>query len=234
MLWWWPRASVHMRIELHGHEQADQLLAAGESVIFLVSHSLALDFGLVGLARHYPLHGIYKPFRNDVIDWVVKRGRNRFGGITIARDEGLRAIIRNQKEGKCLIYLGDEDLGTQGAVFAPFFDGRKATLTMLPRLAAKVNASTVPVFTHYDASRRKFVVTMLPAIEGYPAAAQNNDKDNDTEKDGSEILNATLMNKAIEKSVGVRPEQYFWKLKYFKTTEDGSDNIYRRALDRDI
>ena len=214
-MWWWPRKSVHSSIVLQGAEEVDTLLEQNKSVIFLVSHSIALDFGLIGLARKYPLHGIYKPFSDPVVDWVVKRSRQRFGGITVARDAGLRGIIREQQNGKCLVYLGDEDLGLKGSVFAPFFAARKATLTMLPRIARKVDAALVPVFSHYDASQQRFVVTILPVVEDYPV-------DDDVE-------NATKMNQAIERSVAVCQAQYFWKLKYFKTWEDGAADIYARS-----
>lgn len=213
-LWWGSAAAIQSHTRFKGIEQVDSLIASQKPVVLLISHTIALDVGMIAMAPDYDLQGFYKPFPNPVVDWLVHRSRTRFGGNPVARGNGFRAMIKGLKEGALLCYLSDEDLGAKGSVFAPFFGHRKATLAMLPRIAKNTGAVVVPMATYYNADTDAFEVHFLPQLEDYPG--------------DDDIDNATVMNRAVEATVRLSPEQYLWKLKYFRTCPDGGEGRYRR------
>jgi len=210
---WWSDPNVFMeRNEIRGIEHMDSHMAQGRGVIILYSHCIALDFGAVAMSAGRSMYGFYNPFKNPVIDWVHQQGRERFGGIMVSREESFRTFMKAVKAGSAVVYLCDEDFGPDGSVYAPFFGRAKSTLTMLSRIVSRTGAVVVPVFTYYEQETGKFVTELEPALLDYPA--------------NDELENATRINAVIEGMIRRHPEHYLWKLKYFKTAEDGS-NVYR-------
>ncbi|MDO6459997.1 lipid A biosynthesis acyltransferase [Granulosicoccaceae sp. 1_MG-2023] len=218
LFWWGNDAMVRKRVRVVGAEEADKAIKAGESVIFLVSHSLSIDAITTRLAIDYKMQGFYKPFKNPVIDWLIFRLRSKRGGRLAARGEGFKTVIRDLKRGMTLFYLSDEDLGRDGSVFAPFFGRPKATLAMLPRITSMTGAKVFPVYCHYLPESGSYQISILPALKDYPS--------------GDAVKDACLLNRATENTVMICPEQYLWKLRYFKTQPDpDTKNPYRQARD---
>lgn len=205
LFWWGSDAMVKKRVYVTGQAEADKAIRAGESVIFLVSHSSALDVCTTALAIDYKMQGFYKPFKNPVVEWLIFRMRSKRGGRLAARGEGFKTVIRDLKKGMTLFYLSDEDLGREGSVFAPFFGNPKATLAMLPRISKMTKARVFPVYTHYLPKKGRYQITILPELEDYPS--------------GDPLLDATRMNEATERTIMICPEQYLWSLRLFKTRE---------------
>ncbi len=212
--WWATGAHIQNKTRFHGREVLDRCVADDRALVVLVSHTVCLDAGLIALSPNYRMRGVYNPFPNPVIDWLVLRSRTRFGGQPFARGSGFRAILKGLQDGYLFFYLSDEDLGAEGSVFAPFFGHRKATLAMLPRIVKKTDALVVPMVTHYDASSDCFDVHLLDPLDNYP-----------TEDD---IANASALNEATERGIALLPEQYFWKLRLFRTCPDGGTSRYAR------
>jgi lauroyl-KDO2-lipid IV(A) myristoyltransferase len=111
-----------------------------------------------------------------------------------------------------LIYLADEDLGVDNALFVPFFGVQKATISVLGRLAQSCDAVVLPCVSCYEAESRRYLVTLLPKIEGLPSG--------DDERD------SLRMNKAIETAIKQCPIQYLWTLRYFQTRPPGEASVY--------
>jgi len=217
LLWWGSPARLERHTRFDGKAHLDEALASGRPVVLLVSHTVALDGGMISMSPRYPLQGFYKPFPNPVLDWLVRRTRTRFGGHPVARGKGFRAMIKGLRSGKLLCYLSDEDLGAEGSVFAPFFGHAKATLAMLPRIVRATDALVVPMATYYDHRSGAYEVRFEAPLAPYPS--------------DDPIADATRMNAAIERSVRERPEQYLWKLALFRTCPDGGVSRYQQILD---
>lgn len=215
-LWSATPESIGRLTRYHGREHVDRAIGAGRPVVLLITHTVALDHGIIGLATHYRMHGIYKPFENPVLDWLVLRSRARFGGTPTSRGNRFRTMIRLLREGRLLCYLSDEDFGAKGSVFAPFFGRRKATLAMLPRLVDMTPGTAVlPMASYYDARADRIDVRLWPPLEGYPGT--------------TELESAAIMNRAIEKTVRHAPEQFLWKLRIFRTDPEGGASRYARV-----
>jgi len=212
LLWWSPRFRVQSMVELVGNELIEQCRASGKQIIALTSHSVGLEFAVAALSLQHECSGPYKSMKNGVIDWLVARGRTRFGVHAFTREDGFRPLIKNTRDGRILIYLADEDLGGKNSVFVPFFGVQKATLPVLGRLAKQCDAVVLPCISCYDTQRHRYTVKLLPAIE---------DLDSD-----DELQSALQMNRAIERTVNECVVQYFWTLRLFKTRPEDEESVY--------
>ncbi len=216
ILWWRPVSAVRRKIHTTGFEQISFYQQQGKQVIVLLSHSVGLEFAAVAISMNYKSIAPYKVMRNPVIDWMVANGRLRFGkaldGKLFTRDDGLRPLIRETRAGKVLIYLADEDLGAKNAVFVPFFGVQKATIPVLGRLAKSCDAVVLPCISCYEPESRRYLVKLLPKIDGLPS--------------GNDEQDSMSMNKALEQLIELCPVQYLWTLRYFKTRPPGEASVY--------
>lgn len=212
LIWWAPLSRLDKFIDVEAFEQIDQLLEQKKNIILLTCHHAGLEFTGIALSRRYACSGPYKPLRNEVINWMIARGRRRLGTITYTREEGFRPLIRDTRKGRLLIYLADEDLGPDVSVFAPFFSNQKATISVLGRLTKSCDAVVLPCIACYDKAQAKYIVKLLPKIEAFPS--------------GDDIADATVMNKAVEDMVRQCAVQYFWTMRLFQTRPPGEDSVY--------
>ncbi len=212
LIWWASVSRLDKLIDVEGFEQIGRLLEQKKNIILLTCHHAGLEFTGIALSRRYACSGPYKPMRNEVINWLIARGRARLGTIIYTRDQGFRPLIRDTRKGRLLIYLADEDLGTEASVFAPFFGVKKATISVLGRLTKSCDASVLPCIACYDEQRLKYVVKLLPQLETFPS--------------GDDVADATTMNAAVEAMIEQCPEQYFWIMRLFQTRPEGEASLY--------
>jgi lauroyl/myristoyl acyltransferase len=150
--------------------------------------------------------------RNPVVNWILNRGRLRFGGGLLSRDQGLRPVVRGLRAGLAFYYLPDEDFGPKQSVFVPFFGIPTATLPTLGRLAEMADAAVVPCFVRVLARARGYEVVLGAPLASFPS--------------GDRLADAAAMNRAMEDGIRDMPEQYMWTLKLFKTRPDSAPAPY--------
>lgn len=214
LIWWASEKRLQRHLQLEGFEQVSEIQQSGQNVIVLLSHCTGLEFAVSALSQQFACSGPYKPFKHPVVDWLIARARRRFNDLLpFSRDEGLRPIIRQARQGRVIIYLADEDLGADVSVFAPFFGINKATIPILGRLAQSCDAKVLPAISCYDPQKRHYRVRLFPAMQEFPVQNQQQDTE--------------LMNQMIETTVRFCPAQYFWTLKLFKTRPSGEARIYQ-------
>jgi lauroyl-KDO2-lipid IV(A) myristoyltransferase len=216
ILWWRRESTVRKKIQTTGFDQISHYQQQGKRIIILLVHNVGLDFAVAAITMDYSANGPYKGLRNPVIDWMMAKGRTRFGnkngGKLFTREDGLRPLIRETRAGKILIYLADEDLGAENSIFVPFYGVPKATIPVLGRLAKSCDAVVFPCVSCYEKENRRYSVKLMPKMENMP--------NGDDEKD------STNMNKAIEQAINHCPLQYLWMLRYFQTRPEGHASVY--------
>ena len=199
-------------LEIQGRENIDKALKNNRSVIVLLAHSVMLEFAPVLLGSEYQCFGSYKTSKNAVLDWMIAASRCRHVQFVVSREEGLRKLVKSLKPGKVMLFLPDEDLGSENAVFAPFFNKRKATLTTTSRITKMTNATALPTFAYYDNEKKKYIVQIGLPLTNYPS--------------GDAVKDAANMNQRLEKLIEQNPEQYMWLMKWYKTRPDGEQALY--------
>ena len=212
LAWWGSDRRLDRRVELVGRDHLDRALASGRRVILLTGHLIGLDFGVLGLSRHYPMVSVYKPFRNRLVDRLMYRARTRYGLHLLAREAGLRPVVRAVREGAVLYYIPDEDLGPAQSVFAPFFGIPKASLSTLGRLARTCEADVIPCATCYDPASDRYRVHLGAPMRGFPQ--------------GEAQADTAAMNRELERLVRLCPAQYMWGLRLFRTRPPGMAPLY--------
>ncbi|MEM7206548.1 MAG: hypothetical protein AAF434_01875 [Pseudomonadota bacterium] len=210
VLWLGDQDRYLQRVRFENSDILDYALANGP-VIVLACHSCALDFGAAAIAQRYGAVSMYQPFKNPLDNWMIYRARSRFNNALVPRGTSMRALVKKTRAGVPCYHMPDEDLGADNAVFAPFFGQSKATLLGMGKLTSATRAQVVPCYPYY-AGNGQFVLQFLPALEDFPAADEHE--------------NSARINLAIEELINIAPAHYLWKLRIFKTREDGGPSPY--------
>jgi Kdo2-lipid IVA lauroyltransferase/acyltransferase len=213
LLWWASEERLRRLIRLDGEEHLDRLQAEGRPILILAPHFVGLDAAGMRMSMTREMVTIYAKQSNPLIERVLLKGRSRFcSPLVLAKQEGIRAILKALRSGRPFYYLPDMDYGARDAVFVPFFGIQAATITGLSRLTKMSGAAVVPVTTQILPGGRGYVVRIEPPWEGYPS----DDVTADTRR----------MNEWLETAVRRMPEQYYWVHKRFKTRPAGEPSLY--------
>jgi lauroyl/myristoyl acyltransferase len=203
---------------VRGLQQYRELARRGANVVLLMPHMVGMNFAGPILQRERPTFSMMKLQRNPLVNWILNRGRLRFGGGLLAREQGLRPVIRGLRAGRAFYYLPDEDFGPKQSVFVPFFGIPTATLPTLGRMAQMADAQVVPCFVRLLPRARGYEVVLKPPLPAYPS--------------GDPVADAAAMNHAIEEGIRQMPEQYMWTLKMFRTRPAGAAAPYPTTAKR--
>jgi len=213
ILWWASEARLKRLIKVEPRVPVE-VIKSGPTIL-LCPHFVCLEIPGIALVLNSDLSicTIYSKQQNQVVDQALLKGRSRFRPVTLlAREKGVKPIIRAMRDGLPFIMLPDMDFGMRDAEFVPFFGVPAATLTATARIAAATHANVVPMITTFLPNYKGWKTTFYPAWENYP---------------GDDIVEATRrMNAFIEERVLEAPAEYFWALKRFKTHPPGTPNVY--------
>jgi len=156
---------------------------------------------------------MYAPARNPVSDKLMLHGRSRFfSPVLIAKNDGIKPVLKTLRDGLPIYYLPDQDLGRLNAVFVPFFGIPAATVSALPRLARLTGAQIVPVITRQLPGGKGYRVRFYPPWDNFPGG--------DLETD------VARMNAFVEERILEMPPQYLWLHRRFKTRPEGEASLY--------
>jgi KDO2-lipid IV(A) lauroyltransferase len=211
MCWWSPAQELQALVEFDGLQHLRTALAKGKGVLLLSCHFDHLELGGRFLALEQGFHVMYRKQKNKLIDEIMRRRRQYHFEKAIERKD-IRGVISSLKQGLPVWYAPDQDYGAKHSVFAPFFNISAASITATARLARMSGAPVVPFFTRRLDGDRGYRVSLLPALEGYPA--------------GDDVHDAATINRIIEQQIRQYPEQYLWIHRRFKTRPPGEDKLY--------
>lgn len=213
LLFFASKRRLSKMLVVDGKEHIDEAIKNEQSIIVLLAHSVMLEFAPAALGLHYECFGSYKTSKNAVLDWMIAKSRCRHVSFVVSREEGLRKLVKSLAPKRLMIFLPDEDLGLENAVFAPFFGKQKATLTTTARISKMGKATALPAFAWYDIESKKYRVQIAPALKDYPSG--------NAEKD------AKKLNQSLELMIKQHPEQYMWTMKWFRTRPKNEPALYR-------
>ncbi len=189
--------------------------AAARPTIFMCPHFVCLEVAGVAITMAGPACSMYTPQRNRVFNEALRKGRLRFTPDErnlIAREAGIKPIIRAMREGRPFLMLPDMDFGRRESVFVPFFGVPAATLTAPARLTMATDGQVIPVVTRFLPDYQGWQVIFYPPWDDYP---------------GNDVDAATArMNTFIEERILESPSEYFWSHKRFKTRPEGVASVY--------
>jgi len=211
MAWWLPQQKLAALLELKGLEHCDQASAQGKGIILLSPHFACLE--MIGrlIALKHPFTAIYRPHKKKFINYLLRRFRSKYQVTYIARHQ-MRLVMTSLQNNQPLWLAYDIDAGKKRSVFAPFFGIPTASLTSVSRLAKLTGAAIIPIQFHRRDDNQGYTIKFFPALSKVPTSDL--------------IADATELNKALEKAIREKPEQYLWQYKRFKTRPDGAERLY--------
>jgi len=212
--WWGSPERLRRTVHVEGQEHVKAL--NGERFIGLVLHFVGSELEGNRMTLDYRGLAIYVHQKDAYFDAFLKRRRERFAGTRmVARQEGIKVVLRAFEKGQALQLAPDMDLGPKDAVFVPFFGVQAATVTALPRMARLTRARIVPLVVRQLPGGQGYVARFYPPWENYPSASVEDD--------------VRRMNAFIEDRIREMPEQYLWTHRRFKTRPPGEPGYYRRT-----
>jgi Kdo2-lipid IVA lauroyltransferase/acyltransferase len=198
--------------EVVGLEHLDAARAGGSGIVLLTWHFTTQEIGgrVIATVAQRPLHAMYRPIKNPVIDYCLHRWReNRSGAPALPRDD-LRAIVRALRKGGMVWYAPDQARDEKVSVMAPFYGIPVPTVGATPRLAQMGRARVVPYFPMRVNGRYR--ATFLPALDNFPS--------------GDDAADTARINRLLEDCIRQCPEQYFWVHRRFKRLRSLGKDVY--------
>lgn len=207
--WWGDIAPMRRDVVIEGLDHLRALQAQGRGVLMVSGHFMTLEICGRLLCDHVPLAGMYRRYRDPVMEHAVKQGRLRYAAAMFANDE-VRPAMRHLKQGGFLWYAPDQDMRGKDTVFAPFFGVPAATITATHQFARLTGCAVVPFFHRREGDR--YVLRIAPPLEPFPT--------------DDAVVDSARVNAAIEAMVREAPTQYLWIHRRFKRRPAGEAAPY--------
>lgn len=213
-LWCKPKNKITSLVQkVEGEEHIKNAIDNGRGVILLAPHLGSWEVIGLYISPKYPMTSMYRPPEMQGLEDIVRTGRTRFGSKLVPTDvSGVRGLLASLRKSEVIGILPDQDPGSIGGEFAPFFNVQANTMTLTSKLAQKTNADVIGCFARRKKNGAGYELYFAPA----------NKKIN--EKNMSDSLEA--LNSEVEKLILKCPEQYQWGYKRFKSRPDGEDKFY--------
>lgn len=211
-LWLRPAAqSILARVEWDGLALIDAAHAQGRGIVFLTPHLGSFEVTAQAYAERFgaafgPITVLFRPARKLWLRSLVSRARERPGlAAAPATLAGVRQMIRALRRGESVGLLPDQVPPDGLGVWAPFFGRPAYTMTLAARLVQQTGA--VPLLAWGERLPRGagYVVRLVALDEPLPAGQE------------AQAESAAVINRAMQRLILQRPEQYLWGYHRYKT-----------------
>ena len=218
ILWWRSDKVLKSVCKVKNINYIKNELSKGKGVILLTPHSTSIDFGGRSISE-FPIISMYKPFRNELINWFVGKSRSKSTDNVVVyprTDFPFKSIIKALKKPNIFYYIGDEDLGLDNSVFAKFFDEEKSTLIAIRKIVELTNCSVLPCINYFCNETKEYITEISHPLTNFPTNDANSD--------------AIIINKCFEQMINKNLAEYMWSLRIFQTRKQGTSYPYNDRL----
>ncbi|HIP94027.1 MAG TPA: lipid A biosynthesis lauroyl acyltransferase [Leucothrix sp.] len=216
--WWGSEKQIQKLTHIEGTEYLEK--AKGDQrVLLLGSHFASLEVGGRIIANHMPLHAVYRPHQNALIEYLVAKQRTINCGKAIPKTN-IRELIKSIKGGFPSWYATDQNYRGKGSILVPFFGIEAPTNPGTTRLAKMTKAIIIPCICvrllDNKEPRKGYLLRFYPPVEDFPS--------NDV------LADTTRLNQIIEAQIKDFPAQYLWTHKRYKHYKDQNKDFYADYL----
>lgn len=203
---WLRKKGVEAVVEFKGLERIEKALKKGKGVILVTAHYgnwelLHAALGHMG----YSLELVVRKMDSATLENFVRWVRTRSGVNIVYKVKAMLPLVRRLNSNAVAMILVDQNTMSHEGVFVDFFGVLASTNKGPALLAQKTGAAVLPVFMARDG--HKHVVEVWDEVE----IVNTGDRDADTG------ANTASFTKAVEKAVRMRPDQWFWVHRRWKT-----------------
>tara|TARA_B110000438_G_scaffold49194_1_gene49653 strand:+ start:13100 stop:14038 length:939 start_codon:yes stop_codon:yes gene_type:complete len=209
MGWWWPNWRVKNKINIIGLEHIEEAQKQGKGVLLLAMHYLSVEINCRGIGSGHPMVVFYRPHNNQLMEYFQFRGRGRSNKYMLGKRD-VKGLLRALKDGEACIYLPDQDYGRSRSIFVPFFavpEAASTTGTLI--FARQKNTQTHMIIPTRNDDGSGYTLEIKPMLENFPT--------------GDDTTDVLRVNQELEKAILVKPEQYMWLHRRFKTRPNEDD-----------
>lgn len=209
MGWWWPNWRVKSKINIIGLEHIEEAQKQGKGVLLLAMHYLSVEINCRGIGSGHPMVVFYRPHNNQLMEYFQFRGRGRSNKYMLGKRD-VKGLLRALKDGEACIYLPDQDYGRSRSIFVPFFavpEAASTTGTLI--FARQKNTQTHMIIPTRNDDGSGYTLEIKPMLENFPT--------------GDDTADVLRVNQELEKAILVKPEQYMWLHRRFKTRPNEDD-----------
>ena len=193
--------------DVEGLENYEAAIAKGKGVLSIVAHFGNWEILPVGIPIYAkPIHIVYRPLDNPVIDNMVEYVRTKSGNELIPKGGSGKQIMELLKQNQIIGILSDQNVDLLEGVFVDFFGRPACSGKGLAVMAMRSGAPVIAIFPARQKSGR-YKAIVKPAIE----AVNTGDYDADI------VTNTQRFTKVIEEIVREYPDQWFWFHQRWKT-----------------
>jgi KDO2-lipid IV(A) lauroyltransferase len=201
------KENVQKWLEVDGYENYEAAIAKGKGILSIVAHFGNWELLPVAIPIYAkPIHIVYRPLDNQVIDNIVEHVRTMRGNSLIPKGGSGKQISELLKENQIIGILSDQNVDVYEGVFVDFFGRSACTGVGLAVMAMRSGAPVIAIFPARQKSG-KYKVIVKPPIE----AVQTGNYEADL------VFNTQRFTKIIEEVVREYPEQWFWFHQRWKT-----------------
>lgn len=212
LAWYASDKRLKKMLTIVGRENLENALAQKKGILLTTCHFTSIELGIRLISLVTPIKIIYRPQDNDCFESLLQKRRARYVKECIYR-RNMHGLMRALKSAETPIcYTPDQDMGKDGAVFAPFFGIQANTVVGTNYLVKRTGAILVPGFYYRDEKNKQYRLECLPTLTEFPS--------------GDDVADATRINKIIETAILKQPEQYMWQHRRFKTRPEGQASMY--------
>jgi Kdo2-lipid IVA lauroyltransferase/acyltransferase len=213
--WFAPIEQLRELVTVRGREHLEKVVRDGRGAIIFTAHFTTIETSCSLFQDLIPgCVFMYAPQRNPFLDTVIRRGRSRFAGDQIKRDN-VRGLLRALKARKIVAYVPDQSyVGNQG-VLLPFFGEPAMTNVVTSKLARISGAPVLTYFFRRLPDDSGYVVDVSPPLDDFPSEDATED--------------AARLNRMLEDYIRLAPEQYLWTYRKFKGRPPPYPDVYRNS-----
>lgn len=196
---WYGKTTLPPEHSVIGAEHIEAARARGQGIILNAGHFTPGDFAVYLVAQHWPIHAVYRPNDNPIIDELINRGRRKHVVRLIDR-ENTRGMIRVLRDGGILWTAADQSYHGKQSAYLPFFGIQCTTSTAIPALARLSGATVLPFYVRREAGRYQIVIH--PPLEHLPS--------------GDDTADTARLVAKLEDEIRLEPAAYLWGHRRYK------------------
>lgn len=182
-----------------------KLLEENKRVITVSGHYGCWEFSLPYFAMKYnPLTIISRKLNNRYINDIFLKARHRQNLEMCEKDGAAKCMVKSLRKGRVVALTIDQSINSKQSVDVTFFGHRASQVDSPVRLASKLDAVIIPLFTLREGFEKHKIIFKEP-IEV---------KQNMTEEEIQEL--SQKLSDVLEEQVRKKPEDWFWQHRRWK------------------
>ena len=198
--WFASNDQINKLFIVEGENYLAEARLSNKPILLGTAHFTCLELGLAKASTLFDRYaGLYRPSKNDLIEYVMYKARIR-RGCSMIPHSSIKELIKKLKQKFVAVYLPDQPELTAPTDLLNFFSNPCVTNLALSKIARISGAIILPMCMRFDVALDRYVLSFKKAYE------PSDDERYDTQK----LLNI------FEDYIKLYPEQDLWSYKKFK------------------